>query len=185
MSLDVLVLGPFVFDDWSAPERLPGGGRHNLITHKLPGGGRVIDAMGPDDIDRGWTGTLWGDSALSDALTLDALRRSGEPLPFSNGYEARTVVILEFLPLVRKFQCVEYSILLTPTDSFGGGGGGFGFGIGGGFASGLGLGGFATLDGLVSADVGVSVDLVNGVSVTASANATVTGVGGVGAALAL
>ena len=126
MSLDVLTLGPFVFDDFSVPERMPFGGRQKMTVHKMPGGSRVIDCMGPDDIDRLWNGTLWGDNALSDAFTLDALRRSGEQLPYSNGIESRTVVILEFLPLVRKFTCVEYSIILTTVDNSGGGFGGFG-----------------------------------------------------------
>lgn len=150
MALDVLSLGPFVFDGFAVPEKLPAGGRQHLVVHKMPGGSRTIDAMGPDDIDRAWSGTMWGAAALSDALTLDALRRSGEPLPYSNGVEARSVVILEFLYEVRKFQCVEYSIILTPTDSYGGGGTGFAIGFG-----------FGGIESLVSADLGIVDGIVS------------------------
>ena len=145
MPTDVLTLGPFVFTDFAVPEKLPFGGKQQLHVHKMPGGSRVIDAMGADDIDRLWSGTLWGDTALSDALTLDAMRRAGEPLPYSNGVESRTVVILEFLPMVRKVTCVEYSIILVCADGGEGNGG---------------LGGlFGAIDSLVSSDIGAAIGL--------------------------
>lgn len=144
MALDVLTLGPFVFDDFSVPEKLPFGGRQKLTVHKLPGGSRVVDAMGPDDIERNWTGTLWGQDAFSDALTLDAMRRAGEPLPYSNGVEARTVVIVEFLPLVRKFTCVEYSISLLTVDD-----------------SSAGVSGFGGLDDILGADLSFAMGLLS------------------------
>jgi hypothetical protein len=126
MPTDFLTLGPFVFTDFSVPERMPFGGKQQMHIHRMPGGSRVIDAMGSDDIDRAWHGTLWGSDAIGDALTLDAMRRSGEELPYANGIESRTVVVLEFLPQVRKVTCVEYSIVLVCTDNPMGGGFGFG-----------------------------------------------------------
>src|SRR5215212_9196175 len=124
MATDVLVLGPFVFTDFSVPDRLPLGGRQHHMVHKMPGGDRVIDCLGPDDADRAWSGTLWGNRAQGDALMLDALRRAGKPLSYSNGFEARTVVITEFQARVQKPTCIEYSICVTPSDNPGGSSGG-------------------------------------------------------------
>ena len=142
MPTDVLILGPFEFDGWSTPEKLPFGGKQHMHVHKMPGGERVIDCLGPDDDDRSWSGILWGDSALSDALTLDGLRKAGEPLPYSNGVEARTVVISEFKPKMRKATCVEYEITVTPADG-GGGGGGIG-----------------SLDAIVGSDISAAVGML-------------------------
>ncbi|MCJ2084592.1 hypothetical protein MKK88_01095 [Methylobacterium sp. E-005] len=161
MPTDVVILGPVEFDAWSSPEKLPFGGRQQISAKKLPGGDRVIDAMGPDDIDRAWTGKFWGDDAIDQALLLDSLRKSGTPLPYSNGVEARTVIILEFLPLVCKATYVEFSIILMPVDSSAAGGGGFGAGIGGpGIGLGIGGIGLPTLDVTVGADLSVSVGLI-------------------------
>ena len=111
MSADILTLGGIVFRDFSAPERMPFGGRHTLKVHKLIGGQRVIDAMGPDDREIAWAGTFWGDNALAQAQELDALRALGQPLGLSWGGGAWTVVIESFLPDVRRLpMCVPYSI---------------------------------------------------------------------------
>ena len=90
MALDVMILGPFVFTDFAVPDRLPFGGKQHMTVHKMPGGSRVIDCMGPDDDDRSWSGILWGDDALAEALTLDAMRRAGEaPSLFRSRQELR------------------------------------------------------------------------------------------------
>jgi hypothetical protein len=53
------------------------GGKQALTVHRLPGGGRVIDALGPDDADISWSGILSGGSAADRARLLDGLRRNG------------------------------------------------------------------------------------------------------------
>ncbi|MFH7191375.1 hypothetical protein ACHWGL_31215, partial [Klebsiella pneumoniae] len=54
------------------------------------------------------------------------MRRAGEPLAYTNGMEARTVVILEFLWKVRRVTCIEYDIAVVIVDNDrGGSGGGF------------------------------------------------------------
>ncbi len=117
MPLDALVLGPFVFDTWATPEQLPLGGKHTFNTKKLMGGDRVIDAMGPDDDDRSFSGIHYGSTALADAQTLDALRIAGLPLPYSNGAEARTVVITSFTYEVEKFNVIHFKIDLMTVDN--------------------------------------------------------------------
>ena len=115
--LDVLVLGGFVFTNFAVPETLPGGGKHQLHVHKLPGGDRVIDAMGPDDDDRNFEGLHVGSGALDEVLTLDQMRIAGAPLGYSNGAEARVVVISSFTWKIEKFNVIHSSISLTPIDN--------------------------------------------------------------------
>ena len=136
MALDVLVLGGFVFEDFATPETLPGGGKQRLHVHKLPGGDRVIDAMGPDDDDRQFDVIHVGSSALDEVLTLDGMRIAGEPLPYSNGAEARVVVISSFTWKIEKFNVIHSSISLTPVDN----------------PAGAGLGIAASLDSLILSD---------------------------------
>lgn len=176
MPTDTLALGPFVFTDFAVPDKLMAGGKQQLVVHRMPGGDRVIDAMGPDDSDRIFGGTFWGDDALAQALTLDAWRRSGTVLPYSNGVEARSVIIHEFTFEVHKFTQVAYAIILTPTDSFGGGGG-FGGGVGfGGFGLSIGVG-LGSVEAVVSADLGVVGDLLGASSIGVSASLGAEGFG--------
>ena len=117
MALDALVLGPFVFTDFAVPDAMPFGGKQQLRVHKKPGGSRTVDAMGPDDNERYFTAIFRGSEALGNAYTLDALRRSGAELPYSNGVEARTVVIAAFEPVVKRFNHIEFAIALITTDN--------------------------------------------------------------------
>ena len=111
MAADVLALGSIIFTNFSTPERMPFGGEHCMNVHKLIGGQRVVDTMGPDDRDIRWSGVFWGDNALNTAQELDALRVQGSPLGLSWGGGAYTVVIKSFVPDVRRLpMCVDYSI---------------------------------------------------------------------------
>jgi hypothetical protein len=58
LATDVLVLGSLAFDDWSTPSKMGYGGRQMTAVHKLPGGARVVDTLGPDEKDIQWTGTF-------------------------------------------------------------------------------------------------------------------------------
>jgi hypothetical protein len=111
MAADVLTLGPIVFSDFQVPERMPFGGEHRLAIHKLIGGQRVIDALGPDDRALTWSGIFWGDNALEQAQQVDALRSLGQPLGLSWGGDSFVVLIESFTPDVRRLpMCVPYSI---------------------------------------------------------------------------
>jgi hypothetical protein len=52
-----------------------------MVIHKLPGGSRVIDTLGPHDEDLTWHGKFFGDEAYAKAQVLDALRVSGATVP--------------------------------------------------------------------------------------------------------
>jgi len=96
MPLDVLLLGPIAFTDYSPPECMPFGGRQQMAVHKLIGGQRVIDTLGPDDEDIQWSGRFFGAGALSTCLALDSLRAAGQVLPLSYAGMAYTIVIQVF-----------------------------------------------------------------------------------------
>lgn len=91
-----LTLGGVTFQQFELPERLRFGGRQMLAVHKFIGGQRVIDAMGPDDVDIAWSGTLYGASASSRIQQLDAMRIAGQQISLSWGAFSRSVVIHEF-----------------------------------------------------------------------------------------
>lgn len=93
---DVLILGPVIFNDFSTPDKMPFGGEQAMVVHKLPGGSRVIDTLGPDDMDISWHGRFWGNDAYQTALLLDTLRRAGQVLPLTFAGQAYTCVISEF-----------------------------------------------------------------------------------------
>ncbi|MCC3246670.1 hypothetical protein LG047_15320 [Methylocystis sp. WRRC1] len=123
MARDILTLGGIVFDDFSTPERMPFGGEQTMVVHKLPGGSRVIDTMGPDDADIHWSGRLFGDNAYETALALDAMRRSGVTLPLTFAGQAFTVVISEFSANIERLPVsVAYDItcVISPAGAFSG-----------------------------------------------------------------
>lgn len=91
-----LMLGPVLFQDFEVPERINFGGGQHLAVHHLPGGARVIDALGRDDAEITFAGTFSGPDASARARGLDALRAVGLPQLLSWDVFAYTVVIRDF-----------------------------------------------------------------------------------------
>ena len=92
-----VVLGPVTFTDLETPEKIPFGGKQMLAVHKLPGGMRVIDSMGRDDMDIGWSGILEGPLATPRALQIDQLRIQGLPITLTWDVLSWTVVVSDFV----------------------------------------------------------------------------------------
>lgn len=114
MATDVLTLGGIVFDDFSTPRKMPFGGNQAMVVHKLPGGARVIDTLGPDEANIVWSGRFFGNNAYDTALALDAMRAAGQLQPLIFGGQYRSVLIDTFLPLVVRMPTwVEYRISCT------------------------------------------------------------------------
>jgi hypothetical protein len=114
MPTDVLTLGGIVFDDFSTPEAMMGGGNQAMVVHKLPGGSRVIDTLGPDEADIVWQGQFYGNNAYSTALALDAMRSAGQVVSLTWGGQFRSVIVSNFIYHVRRMPVwVEYSIVCT------------------------------------------------------------------------
>lgn len=108
---DTLTLGGVSFDGFSTPPKMPFGGKQTMVVHKLPGGSRVIDTLGPDEANISWDGFFWGNNAYSTALTLDAMRAAGQVLPLTFGGQFRSVIIESFTPQIRRIPVwIDYSI---------------------------------------------------------------------------
>ena len=91
-----VILGPVVFAGHEVPSRISIGGAHAVVIHRLPGGGRVMDAMGSDDGAIGWSGYFTGPIATTRARVVDAIRRAGETVGLSFGDYAFNVVVVHF-----------------------------------------------------------------------------------------
>jgi len=91
-----LTLGGVVFSDFEIPESISSGGEQMLAVHKLPGGSRIIDALGPDDAEIHWSGRFRGSDAEERALLLDFQRRQGQQVLLSYSLHIYQVVIREF-----------------------------------------------------------------------------------------
>ena len=118
MATDIMMLGGVVFDDWSTPEHPPFGGEQAMVVHKLPGGKRVIDTLGPNDDDITWHGRFYGPNAIGQALLLDGMRAAGAPLPLSFGGQAWLVVIAHFKAHIERYpQNILYEITCTVASS--------------------------------------------------------------------
>jgi hypothetical protein len=116
MATDVLSLGGFVFEnfEFAPPAAMPAGGRQAMVVHKLPGGARVIDTLGPDDADIAWNGFFFSADAYTNVLALDAMRTAGQVVPLTWGGQYRSVIISDFQYLVRRMpNWVAYSISCT------------------------------------------------------------------------
>lgn len=103
MANDIFSLGGVIFDDFSTPEHPPFGGGQNMVVHKLPGGQRVIDTLGPDDADYTFHGIFWGPYALANADALDAMRSSGAVTTLSWGGRSWQVIVRDV-----SIECCRY-----------------------------------------------------------------------------
>lgn len=113
-SDDVLTLGDVVFEGYARPERLGAGGKQAMVVHKLPGGSRVIDTLGPDEDDIKWSGTFWHPNAFGKAMSVAAMRVAGVPVPLTFCGQFRIVVIGDFKWWARHMpNWIEYEVTCT------------------------------------------------------------------------
>lgn len=155
MPDDILTLGGIVFDDFSTPEEMMGGGNQAMVIHKLPGGGRVIDTLGPDESNVTWSGFFFGANAYGTALALDGLRAAGQVIPLTWGGQFRFVIIDNFVYRVRRMPSwVKYAVSCTVVQNPAQGG------LGGGGVGLLSAGG----DSLVTADLSAAQALASGIA---------------------
>lgn len=108
-----IFINDLVLEDIRGASGISFGGSQILAVHRLPGGGRVVDALGGSDADLRWRGVLRGSAAYELAQELDSLRVAGAPVSLSWGQAAYTVLIAE---LDLEFDCpwwIPYSIRCT------------------------------------------------------------------------
>ena len=108
-----LILGPVVLSDFEVASGVNFGGAQALAVHDLPGGQRVIDALGRRDGPITFHGYFYGDDAAARARMIDELRGQGLPLPLIWDAFFYTVVIREF---TADYECgwwIPYRIACT------------------------------------------------------------------------
>jgi len=105
-----VTLGPVRFRDFEIPERINFGGLQSLAIHRLPGGARVIDALGRDDAEITFAGIFSGPDATARARALDELRSLGSRLLLTWDEFAFTVVIRVFQAEYRAANWVPFRI---------------------------------------------------------------------------
>jgi hypothetical protein len=113
MATDRLILAGIVFEnfDYAPPTKMPFGGQQAMVVHKLPGGTRVIDTLGPDEDDITWSGFFFTANALYNCQVLDALRGQGQVVTLTFAGMTRKVVIKHFRAAIRRYpNWVEYEI---------------------------------------------------------------------------
>lgn len=108
----LLILGDFIFDNLEIPPQINFGGDQVLVTHKLVGGERVIDAMGKDDANITWSGLMLGNLSLVRAKQLNDMRVAGQPVDFSCFNLRYKVLIENFTFNTERWYQVNYSITL-------------------------------------------------------------------------
>lgn len=160
-TTDQLILGGFTFQpyDFSPPDRIPFGGQQALAVHKLPGGNRVVDTLGPDEDDITWSGFFFASNAMQQCLQLDALRAQGTVLTLTYAGLSRKVVIRHFKPHIRRYpHWIEYEITcVVSTNPFA--------------TAATGTTAPVSIDALIAADLGTAL--------SASTAGSVPGIGGV------
>jgi hypothetical protein len=105
-----VTLGSVTFTGQEVPEHIEIGGAQALTTHKLPGGARVVDAMGRDDIPLTWSGVMLGAGSEARMLSIDAIRVAGQPITLAFGTSSYTVVVSDFKGTYRRANFCEYTI---------------------------------------------------------------------------
>ena len=106
----LLTLGGIIFEDFEVPDSIRIGGEQALVVHKLPGGARVIDAMGADDGDIPWSGRFRGAQAESRARILEGYRKSGKTYLLQWSTYRYKVIVQSFRPDYQQPFEIPYSI---------------------------------------------------------------------------
>ena len=109
----LLMLGPIAFRDFEIPAGINLGGKQRLIVHRLPGGSRVIDALGRDDAQISFSGIFSGADATLRARALDEMRSSGVAFPLTWDVFYYTVLISQFQADYQNGWWIPYHVTCT------------------------------------------------------------------------
>ncbi len=104
-----VALGNVVFEDFEVPASISLPVKQAVAIHKLIGGDRVLDAMGPDYGDIAWSGIMLGPFAEYRAQTIKALVDAAQPVALTWGTWAFTV-LAHSCTLRQAYQRIAYSI---------------------------------------------------------------------------
>jgi hypothetical protein len=90
-------LGLIDLQDFEIPQSVRFGGRHRLSVHKLAGGRRIVERLGPDDDEIEFQGTFSGPTAEARARAFDNLRLSGEVVWLTWESFRRQIIVRRFI----------------------------------------------------------------------------------------
>jgi hypothetical protein len=107
-----LTLGGITFESFEVPASIKFGNTQAIVLHKIPGGTRVIDLMGPDPDPISWSGIMLGANANSRAQALQAACDAGKVVTLSWATFSFDVVIGRFEGAVGWSRC-DYTISCT------------------------------------------------------------------------
>jgi hypothetical protein len=113
MSDIALAVGPVIFQDFEVSSGIGWGGEQRLAVHKLPGGARVIDALGRDDAEITLSGIFSGQDATLRARLLDEMRALGTVLPLTWDVFFYSVVVRAFEADYRNAYWIPYRLHCT------------------------------------------------------------------------
>lgn len=91
-----LIVGDVEFTGLEVPESVTIGAKQRTVVHRLVGGRRVVDVLGLDYKNIGWSGWMTGATAGDRVTELEALRDAGQPLTFNMDGYYFSVIIEEF-----------------------------------------------------------------------------------------
>jgi hypothetical protein len=99
-----------VFEQFEVPEEINFGGWQRIAVHRLAGGGRIIDALGPDEPEICFAGVFSGPNSVLRARSVDVLRRTGEPIPLIWDSFYYTVLVRQFGATYTSATWIPYSV---------------------------------------------------------------------------
>jgi hypothetical protein len=108
-----LWLGPLTLQGFELPGSIAWGGGQRLAVHRLPGGARVIDALGRDDAQITWSGVFAGADAAIRARLVDLVRADGSVWPLSWAGFFYSVVVASFHADFARSNWIPYRIACT------------------------------------------------------------------------
>ena len=165
-------LGSVVLQGVEVPSELALAGQQKLVVHKLPGGDRVINAVGADPAAIALSGMFTGPFTSSRYSALDAMRTAGTPVQLLAAGQSFLVVVSRFsYTIQQRGAVIPYTIDLEVIPQL---------------ASSLSSAGTASYAGLISPDtasalaaVSAGLTISEGDSSLLAASSALTGLSGV------
>ncbi|MCE2574386.1 hypothetical protein [Komagataeibacter sp. FNDCR2] len=91
-----ITIGPLTLSGLEVPQVIRDGGTQQVAVHRLPGGNRIIDAVGNDPDRLELSGTFVGPTAITRARMLRQMRIAGLPVMFTGAGLSLTVRIVQY-----------------------------------------------------------------------------------------
>ncbi|AQU86235.1 hypothetical protein B0W47_00795 [Komagataeibacter nataicola] len=91
-----VTIGGLTLTGMEVPNLIRDGGTQQVAVHKLPGGNKIIDAVGNDPDRLELSGTFTGPTAIERALQLKQMRIAGLPVQFTGAGLSLLVKIVQY-----------------------------------------------------------------------------------------